>query len=211
MRKKLFNTVLVLLLSSVLYGNIYFWIDEDGTRHYTNVTHPLSGTVEAFEEDKKVFRKITSEKNEKHLFKVLKVYDGDTILVQGLDLTFKVRLAGIDCPEIGYKGQKSQPYSQKAKTFLQQILNRKKIQIKSYGMGGYNRQLAEIFLDRQNVNIEMIKAGLAEVYRGRRPVTLDSALYLKEEAKARQNRKGMWGQGKSYKSPRQWRKENPRK
>ena len=50
---------------------------------------------------------------------VSKVVDGDTIhLKDGR----KVRFIGINTPEIGYKGKRSQPFAQKAKKVLQQLL-----------------------------------------------------------------------------------------
>ena len=195
--------LVVLLLSILFYGNIYFWTDENGIKHFTNLTPPLNETIEEFKETNAVF--------ENQLFRVLKVYDGDTIKVTGFDLTFKIRLVGIDSPEIGYKGQKSQPFSQKAKQHLESLLDNRKIAIKSYGTGAYNRQLAEVFVNNKNINMEMIRAGLAEVYKGRRPKNLDSQTYLEEEVRARRAKKGMWIQGSTYRSPRQWRKEHPRK
>nr|NJM02296.1 hypothetical protein [Desulfobacula sp.] len=57
----------------------------------------------------------------------------------------------------------------------------------------------------------MIKQGLAEVYRGDPPKTLDIQPYLNEEEKARRAGKGIWQLGKTYKSPKQWRRENPGK
>ncbi len=201
---------LLLFLSLFLYGNIYFWIDENGTKHFSNIAPPLNEMVEELTESHIVSKKLSSKSNKKQIFKVLKVFDGDTIKVAGLDLIFKIRLVGIDSPEIGFKEQKSQPFSQKAKLYLVSLLGDRKVAVKGYGTGAYNRQLAEVFIDDKNINIEMIKAGLAEVYTGRRPKNLDSQLYLKEELNARKSGKGMWTQS-FYKSPRQWRKENPRK
>jgi len=203
MIKTFVRILVVLLLSILFYGNIYFWCDENGTKHFTNIAPPLNGTVEELKESNAVFKN--------QLFKVLKVFDGDTIKVTGLDLIFKIRLVGIDSPEIGFNGQKSQPFSQKAKYYLASLLDNKKVAIKSYGTGAYNRQLAEVFVGNKNINIEMIRAGLAEVYTGNRPKNLDSQIYLKEELKARRAKKGVWIQGDAYKSPRQWRKEHPRK
>jgi endonuclease YncB( thermonuclease family) len=211
MRKAFLHVLCILFLSGFLYGNIYFWTDENGIKHFSNIAPPLNGTVEELKESHAVFQKLISGINKNQLFKVLKVFDGDTIKVAGLDLIFKVRLVGIDSPEIGYKGEKSQPFGQKAKLYLETLLGGRKIAIKSYGIGGYNRQLAEVFVGGKNINLEMIKAGLAEVYAGRQPENLDSRIYLKEELKARRAQKGMWVQGRSYKSPRQWRKEHPRK
>ncbi len=201
----------LLFLSLFLYGNIYFWTDENGTRHFSNITAPLDETVEELAESRVVLQKLTAGKNNHQVFQVLKVYDGDTIKVTGLDLIFKIRLVGIDSPEMGFKDQKSQPFSQKAKQYLAGLVDNKKITLKSYGTGGYNRQLAEVFIGNKNVNIAMVRAGLAEVYKGRRPKNFDSQAYITEESKARRSRKGMWIQRGSYKSPRQWRKEHPRK
>ena len=203
MIKAVIRFLVIFLLSNLFYGNIYFWTDENGIKHFTNITPPLNETVEESKESNAVF--------ENQLFRVLKVFDGDTIKVTGFDLTFKIRLVGIDSPEIGFKGQKSQPFSQKAKQHLAGLVDNKKVAINSYGTGAYNRQLAEVFVNNKNINIEMIRAGLAEVYTGRRPKKLDSQIYLKEELRARRAQKGMWIQGSTYNSPRQWRKEHPRK
>ncbi len=201
--RNLFITICVLLFSLLFYGNIYFWTDENGVKHFSNVTATLNKTLEELKETQPVVQK--------HPFKVLKIYDGDTIKVSGLDLTFKVRLVGIDSPEIGFNGQPGQPFAQKARHHLIDLLEEQMVAVKSYGTGGYNRQLAEVFVGDKNINLEMIKAGLAQVYRGKRPKGLDSKRYFTEELKAKRINKGMWNQGDAYKSPWQWRKEHPRK
>ncbi len=199
----------VFLLGSFLLGNIYFWTDKDGVRHYSNVNAPESYRVKEVEETKEVYQKLNLNISQSQSFDVLKVYDGDTIQVKGLGLVFKIRMVGIDAPEIGYKGQPSQPFSQKSRKYLQSLVGKNQVRLKSHGIGGYNRQLAEVFVNDTNINLEIIRAGLAEVYQGKRPRTFDSKLYLKEETKARKAQIGMWVQLSSYKSPRQWRKEHP--
>ncbi|MFH2059923.1 MAG: thermonuclease family protein [Pseudomonadota bacterium] len=211
MVKKIFSILSILLCGIFLLGNIYFWTDEDGTRHFSNVTLPEGKSVEELKESNTVYQKLNSPKNKTQTFNVLKVYDGDTIQVKGLGLIFKIRMVGIDAPEIGYEGQESQPFSQRSKKYLQTFIDQKQVLLKSYGIGGYNRQLAEVFLDDKNINLEIIRAGLAEVYQGKLPKTLDSKSYLEEELKAKNARVGMWVQTSSYKSPKVWRKEHPRK
>ncbi|NOX34731.1 MAG: DUF4124 domain-containing protein [Deltaproteobacteria bacterium] len=211
MIKNYIYVFLVLFFSSLLYGNIYFWTDGNGTRHFTNITPPLNEKVEELKETNLVFQKLTSKENKNYLFRVLKVFDGDTIKVEGLDLIFKIRLVGIDSPEIGYNGQKSQPFSHRAKQYLSSLLENKKVAIKSYGTGAYNRQLAEVFAGSKNINMEMVKAGLAEAYTGRQPENFDSHGYFKEELRAKRAGIGMWIQKSAYKTPKQWRKEHPRK
>jgi len=198
-------------LGFLFLGNIYYWTDKGGTKHYSNITPPLNGVVKELEESNSVLQTITTSKNQKQVFKVLKIYDGDTIQISGLDMVFKVRLVGIDSPEIGYKGQQSQAYSQKSKKYLSTLLEGKKVTLKSYGLGGYGRQLAEIYVDGKNINIEMIKAGLTEVYKGKQPKMLDTQRYLREERKAKTSKLGMWAQGTSYISPKKWRRDHPRK
>jgi len=193
----------VLFLTSMVFASVYFWVDDQGVKHFTNTNPPSDQIIEELKEIKgEYFR---------HPFTVVTVFDGDTIKVRGMDLTFTVRLVGIDCPEMGFRGKKSQPFGHEAREYLISLLGRQKIALKSYGTGGYNRQLAEIFVDAKNINIEMIRAGLAEVYKGKTPENFDSRMYINAELTAKRKKKGMWRQGDSYMSPRQWRKENPRK
>jgi len=200
-----------LFLSGFLYGNIYFWVDESGTKHYTNITPPEGEPVEELLETNRVFENLTTGENLLQKFKVLKIFDGDSLQVTAVDLIFSIRLCGIDSPEMGGRDKKGQPFSHEAKSYLEGLLNGREVTLKSYGTDSYHRQLAEIFLDGKNINIEMIAQGLAEVYKGAPPKPLDLQPYLKEEKRAKKAEKGVWQLGKAYKSPKQWRRENPRK
>jgi len=140
-------------------------------------------------------------------FKVTRVYDGDTVKAQGHDITIKVRLVGIDAPETSkQKGSPGQPYSQKAKKHLTSLILNRTVDIKGYGMGPYSRVLGVIYLDDKDINLEMIKAGLAEVYRGKPPKGFNLGPYLQAEAEARKYGIGIWSLGKKYISPKDWRK-----
>lgn len=209
--KAFLQCVFVLFLSSFLYGNIYFWVDESGIKHFTNVTPPEDKTAEELLESHRAFGRLTSGEDSQQKFKVLKVFDGDSLQATAMDLVFSIRLCGIDSPEIGTSDQQSQPLSREARSYLENLLNNREITLKNYGTDSYHRQLAEVFIDGNNINIEMIRQGLAEVYKGEPPKTLDLHFYLKEQEKARRAGKGIWKLGKSYKSPKQWRRENPRK
>ncbi|WP_022666451.1 thermonuclease family protein [Desulfospira joergensenii] len=201
-------TGLVLFLSIVTaQGDVYFWTDESGVKHFSNIGPPKDSETDLFEEEVR----LEQARQEGRTFRVTKVYDGDTLLVQGSDLELKIRLAGIDSPETGYRRSPGQPYGQKAKAKLSRLVNGRDVILKSHGIGGFNRILAEVFSGSTNINLEMIRAGLAEVYRGRTPATLDTEAYFREEKKARKAGMGMWALGRHYKSPRAWRKEHPRK
>jgi endonuclease YncB( thermonuclease family) len=82
----------------------------------------------------------------------------------------------------------------------------KVIDIKGYGLGRYNRILGEIYLRGSNINLEMVKQGLAEVYRGKPPRGFYLIPYRNAEREARESMRGMWSLGDKYVSPKQWRK-----
>jgi micrococcal nuclease len=140
-------------------------------------------------------------------FKVTRVYDGDTVKAEGYDIEIKVRLLGIDAPETSKsKRDPGQPYSQQAKKHLAGLILNKVVEIKGYGLGPYNRILGVIYLDGKNINLEMVKAGLAEVYQGKPPKGFDSKPYLQAEKEAKAAKRGMWSLGNKYISPKEWRK-----
>jgi micrococcal nuclease len=78
--------------------------------------------------------------------------------------------------------------------------------VKSYGTDRYDRILSVVFVDGKNVNFEMIKAGLAEVYRGNPARGLDLEPYWKAEAEARKERRHIWSLEDKYVSLMNWRK-----
>ena len=101
-------------------------------------------------------------------FKVTSVHDGASLRATGHDIQLKVRLVGIDAPELKRgKNKPSQPFGQRAKKFLTRLVLNKQVFIKGYGSDRNNRTLAVVYVGRKNVNLEMIKAGLAEAYRGK--------------------------------------------
>lgn len=52
-------------------------------------------------------------------FKVVRVYDGDTVMAAGHGITIKVRLLGIDAPETAHgKRKPGQPFSQRSKKYV---------------------------------------------------------------------------------------------
>lgn len=140
-------------------------------------------------------------------FKVTRVFDGDTVKAEGHDITIKIRLVGIDAPETA-KGKRKpgQPFRQRAKKYLAGLVLNKVVDVKGYGLGPYNRILGVISLDGKNVNLEMVKAGLADVYRGRAPYRFPHLPYWQAEKEAHDDLKGMWSLGDEYISPKAWRK-----
>jgi endonuclease YncB( thermonuclease family) len=139
---------------------------------------------------------------------VQRVADGDTITVITLNQTkLRIRMVGIDAPETP-KGTEfpGQPYGKEAEAYLKQLVEGKRVKVEIYGVDRYKRLLSTIFLDGRDINLVMIEAGLAEVYRGPESDNPYKPQYQAAEETARSAKKNMWVQGEKYESPRAYRK-----
>ncbi|MDO8528702.1 MAG: thermonuclease family protein [Nanoarchaeota archaeon] len=89
--------------------------------------------------------------------KVTRIVDGDTIKINNNDT---IRFLGINTPERGEK------YYKEAKEFLEkEILNKTiKIERTEDNRDKYQRLLRYVFLDGKNINVEIVKNGLANYY-----------------------------------------------
>lgn len=118
------------------------------------------------------------------------VTDGDTIHVDINGTDEKVRLIGIDTPELS----SSDCYATEAKNKLTELINNKKVTLvkdtQSDDRDKYNRLLRYVILDGVDINAEMIKLGYAEAYLN---FPFDkSTQYSDYELTAILNNSGMW-------------------
>ena len=94
----------------------------------------------------------------------------------------KIRLHGIDAPE------KSQAFGQKSKQHLSSLVFGKDVRVAYKSRDKYGRILGTVYVDGLDINLEMIRAGLAWHYK-----RFDSTpAYAAAESEARQNRRGLW-------------------
>lgn len=115
--------------------------------------------------------------------KVVQVSDGDTIQVLRDGRAEKVRLAGIDCPEL------NQPYGQAAKRFVLHAAAQKTVTVQVITTDRYGRTVGEVILpDGRSLNQEVVRAGYAWWYR---KYSDDSVLAALEE-EASLARRGLW-------------------
>ena len=139
--------------------------------------------------------------------RVVWIFDGDSFEALSDKGKIRVRLVGIDAPETSKaRGQAGQPFSQKAKKRLISELLNKSVVLQSYGIDDYKRVLGVVYVNGRNINLTMIRAGLAEVYRGRPAAGLNLEPYRMAEDAARAARRGIWSLGEKYISPRTWRR-----
>jgi micrococcal nuclease len=115
--------------------------------------------------------------------KVVSVSDGDTITI--LDASkkqYKIRFEHIDAPE------KKQPFGEKSKQFVSKLIFGKTVKVKTSIKGRYGRYIGSIYLDEVNINLEVVKAGLAWHYkRYSKDKTFAAA-----ESLARKKKAGLW-------------------
>lgn len=115
---------------------------------------------------------------------VISVTDGDTLTVQTENGKVKIRLAGIDAPEL------NQPWGREARQHLDQLVSGQRVEIQHLGTDRYQRQLGRLYRDGQDLRLEMVSQGMAWVYR---KYSHDPEL-LAAEALAIQAGRGLWSQ-----------------
>ena len=121
--------------------------------------------------------------------KVVSVADGDTITV--LDATntqHKIRLQGIDAPE------KAQPFGQKSKQSLSQMVQSKQVTVEYQKKDKYGRTLGKVLHNSTDVCLEQIKLGMAwhyKQYKSDQPKE-DRETYAQVEQTARIQAVGLW-------------------
>ena len=122
---------------------------------------------------------------------VTRVIDGDTIDVAGLG---RVRLIGIDAPEIGGPFERPAPFAIEARDELQSLVLRRWTRFECDGARDdtYGRRLAYVMLETgEFINARLVRDGLARVSARRRLLRLDDLRSAEREAQER--RRGMWG------------------
>ncbi len=89
---------------------------------------------------------------------VVKVIDGDSLVVRGPRGTVEIRLYGIDTPE--YR----QPFSNKAKQLSRRLVYRREVQVRQKDVDRYGRVVAVVSIDGTTLNRELVARGLAWYY-----------------------------------------------
>lgn len=146
--------------------------------------------------------------------KVLKVFDGDTILVRIQAREEHVRLREIDAPELTHQKRIGQePWGRQAKEFAQALVKGKTVRLEieeDNERDKYHRLLAYVFIDRTFVNREMVRSGKAFFYPGAVKGKYAGELGEAEE-EARKKGLGVWDKKRGLKErPQEFRSRTHR-
>ncbi|HEY9637674.1 MAG TPA: thermonuclease family protein [Coleofasciculaceae cyanobacterium] len=130
--------------------------------------------------------------------KVTRIVDGDTldINLSGCRLPLidkpqqcRIQLACIDTPEIG-----QEPFFKNAKERIEELLPLgTTVRVRDTGDSSGDRIVAEIFLDKQSINLQMVREGNAVVYCKHLNSCAGSRnSYLNAESAAKREGLGVW-------------------
>jgi endonuclease YncB( thermonuclease family) len=97
---------------------------------------------------------------------VQKVSDGDTLTLITRDGTkLRVRIYGIDAPEMRHEQEPGQLYGDEAKRALAEKVFRKGVTLTIQERDQYQRVVGIVKIGNRNINEEMVKDGWAWAYR----------------------------------------------
>ncbi|WP_374089166.1 thermonuclease family protein [Methylomicrobium lacus] len=174
--------ILALLLFNLAYGanaDIYGWRDSAGSAHYSDRPQAASA-------------KVLDIKPGYGYYTVKKVFDGDTLVLED---GRKVRLLGVNTPEIAHRNQPEQAGGEAAKRWLSDKLQNRKVRLEmdAEAADKYGRTLAHVFTEQnEHINLQLVEQGLAAV--NIYPPNLLYALKLVKAEQGAQNRRlGIWG------------------
>ncbi len=118
-------------------------------------------------------------------YRITRLSDGDSFEVAAGDLPIRVRLFGIDCPEM------DQPFGREARGILERLVDDRPIRLEPVDRDRYGRMVAVAFTeDGRNINHELVRQGAAWQYRQYD----DSEEVAQMERDARQAGRGLWAE-----------------
>ncbi len=166
-----------LVFSASHANEIFEWHDAAGKHHYSDRSQQPA--------------RILQIEPGADYYLVKKVYDGDTVLLAN---GWKVRLLGINTPEVAGRYKAAETGGEAAKAWLIRALEGKTVRLEydAEKQDAYRRVLAHLFSsDRKHINVELVKLGYAAV--AIHPPNLKYAgTLLAAQAQAERERLGIW-------------------
>lgn len=169
--------IVLVCLSVRVDAKIYQWQDAKGSEHFSDRFYPDAKTVDI--------------KPGYGFYRIKKVYDGDTV---ELEDGRKIRLLGINTPEVQHKDKMAEAGGEEAKAWLINKLQHAKVRLEFdvEKTDKYRRTLAHLFTEKkEHINLSLVKEGLAAV-----SIYPPNLLYVNEliaaQNKAEQDKLGIW-------------------
>ena len=135
---------------------------------------------------------------------ISRVIDADTVVIKSdQGINYKIRLLGIDAPEI------NQVYGKEATRYLSNKVLGKNLKVLGENKDRYHRLLGKLILNGNDINLDLVKNGMAWHYKfyKKSQEKKDQLLYSNAEIYAKVNNLGLWAK-KMPMPPWQWRKKN---
>src|SRR5215213_1820341 len=122
--------------------------------------------------------------------KVIEVNSGDVITIYNLNRPVRIRLLGVDAPEI------SQTFGDVAKKHLADLVYDKSVLVEYAGIAADSSLTGRVLLGSADIGAQMIRDGAAWVDPGtqHRLSATDREVYQQSEQAARNERRGLWQQ-----------------
>lgn len=134
-----------------------------------------------------------------NLISVIRVVDGDTIVVTINGAEEKVRLIGVNTPETVDPRKTVECFGREASDFSKSILSSARVRLEADPSQGdrdkYGRLLRYVFLaDGVNFNLRLIEGGYAYEYTYRLPYKYQKE-FKQAQKEAELNQRGLWAEG----------------
>ena len=191
MSRRRLKKLLVLILVPALFGGRYAY-----DRYYAH-------------HQQKSAERSHDNHAESGLYKVLEVHDGDTVTILVAGRAERVRLIGIDAPEMGQR-----PWGKRAKEHLQDLFissgMKVRLELDVEERDKYGRLLGYLWAkDGRLVNLVMLEDGYAALFTFP-PNVRHVSEFRAAHASARKAGRGIWGKGGLRQKPSDYRKRNRR-
>ncbi len=128
---------------------------------------------------------------------VTRVYDGDTVTLNCQRRSVKVRIWGIDAPEIGQA-----PWGEQARKALADRIGNT-VELLPKETDRYGRTVGQLFDGNSDIGLSLVEDGYVRRYAQYN----DSARYARAENQARQAGRGIWQASGAHQTPWEWRRQ----